>query len=115
MGISLRSVNVRIPNETTRLIIMAFAGVIFGFFLGASFPTVSLTKMNLPSTLFPSMDLTYIEDKYSGLSTQELFNALSTLRANRDTSTYSYNYTKKKVNPLCFDYLCSITIQELRL
>ncbi|KAE8720417.1 putative protein phosphatase 2C 14 [Hibiscus syriacus] len=52
--------------------------------------------MNLPSTLFPSMDLTYIEDKYSGLSTQELFNALSTLRANRDTSTYSYNYTKKK-------------------
>ncbi|GMJ09383.1 hypothetical protein like AT3G27470 [Hibiscus trionum] len=97
MGIPLRSGNVRIPNETMRLIIMAFAGVIFGLFLGASFPTVSLSKMNLPSTLFPSIDLTYIEDQYSGLSTQTLFNALNTLKANKVASMSSYNYTEKKI------------------
>ncbi|KAE8722040.1 Uridine kinase-like protein 4 [Hibiscus syriacus] len=39
----------RIPNETMRLIIMAFAGVIFGIFLAVSFPTVSLTKIWIPS------------------------------------------------------------------
>ncbi|KAK8672515.1 hypothetical protein V6N13_110883 [Hibiscus sabdariffa] len=97
MGIPLRSGNIRIPNETMRLIIMAFAGVIFGLFLGVSFPTVSLTKMNLPSTLFPSIDLTYIEDQYSGLSTQRLFNALNTLKANKVASMSSYNYTEKKI------------------
>ncbi|KAB2085052.1 hypothetical protein E1A91_A05G386100v1 [Gossypium mustelinum] len=80
-----------------RLIIMAFAGVIFGFFLGVSFPTVSLTKMHLPSSLFPSIDLTYIEDKYSGLSTQALFNALNTIKANKVDSMSSSGYTETKI------------------
>ncbi|KAB2085048.1 hypothetical protein E1A91_A05G386100v1 [Gossypium mustelinum] len=96
MGVPLRS-NLRIPNETMRLIIMAFAGVIFGFFLGVSFPTVSLTKMHLPSSLFPSIDLTYIEDKYSGLSTQALFNALNTIKANKVDSMSSSGYTETKI------------------
>lgn len=76
---------------------MAFAGVIFGFFLGVSFPTVSLTKMHLPSSLFPSIDLTYIEDKYSGLSTQALFNALNTIKANKVDSMSSSGYTETKI------------------
>ncbi|KAB2085047.1 hypothetical protein E1A91_A05G386100v1 [Gossypium mustelinum] len=97
MGVPLRSSNLRIPNETMRLIIMAFAGVIFGFFLGVSFPTVSLTKMHLPSSLFPSIDLTYIEDKYSGLSTQALFNALNTIKANKVDSMSSSGYTETKI------------------
>ncbi|TYG73042.1 hypothetical protein ES288_D04G068400v1 [Gossypium darwinii] len=80
-----------------RLIIMAFAGVIFGFFLGVSFPTVSLTKMHLPSSLFPSIDLTYIEDKYSGLSTQALFNALNTIKDNKIDSMSSSGYTETKI------------------
>ncbi|KAG4202733.1 hypothetical protein ERO13_A05G354500v2 [Gossypium hirsutum] len=96
MGVPLRS-NLRIPNETMRLIIMAFAGVIFGFFLGVSFPTVSFTKMHLPSSLFPSIDLTYIEDKYSGLSTQALFNALNTIKANKVDSMSSSGYTETKI------------------
>ncbi|TYH76215.1 hypothetical protein ES332_D04G069500v1 [Gossypium tomentosum] len=96
MGVPLRS-NLRIPNETMRLIIMAFAGVIFGFFLGVSFPTVSLTKMHLPSSLFPSIDLTYIEDKYSGLSTQALFNALNTIKDNKIDSMSSSGYTETKI------------------
>ncbi|KAG4202731.1 hypothetical protein ERO13_A05G354500v2 [Gossypium hirsutum] len=97
MGVPLRSSNLRIPNETMRLIIMAFAGVIFGFFLGVSFPTVSFTKMHLPSSLFPSIDLTYIEDKYSGLSTQALFNALNTIKANKVDSMSSSGYTETKI------------------
>lgn len=76
---------------------MAFAGVIFGFFLGVSFPTVSFTKMHLPSSLFPSIDLTYIEDKYSGLSTQALFNALNTIKDNKIDSMSSSGYTETKI------------------
>ncbi|KAI8533585.1 hypothetical protein RHMOL_Rhmol10G0021600 [Rhododendron molle] len=77
--------NGRRTNETMRLIVTTFAGIVFGFFLGASFPTLSLTKMNLPSSLFPSLDLAYIEDKYSGLSTQALLNIWSSLKRNKGT------------------------------
>ncbi|KAG4193486.1 hypothetical protein ERO13_A07G223950v2 [Gossypium hirsutum] len=65
--------NVRIPNETMRLIITTFGGVIFGFFLGIISPKLSSTKINL----------TYIESKYHGLSTQALFDALNPLKANK--------------------------------
>ncbi|KHG21523.1 copii coat assembly sec16 [Gossypium arboreum] len=53
--------------------------------------------MHLPSSLFPSIDLTYIEDKYSGLSTQALFNALNTIKANKVDSMSSSGYTETKI------------------
>ncbi|MBA0847445.1 hypothetical protein Goshw_018044, partial [Gossypium schwendimanii] len=56
-----------------RLIITTFAGVIFGFFLGIISPKLSSTKINL----------TYIESKYHGLSTQAIFDALNPLKANK--------------------------------
>ncbi|XP_050221516.1 uncharacterized protein LOC126671756 isoform X1 [Mercurialis annua] len=87
------SVYTRKPNETMRLFMTTFVGIIFGFFLGISFPTLSLSKMNLPSSLFPSIDLTYIEDKYSGLSTQALFNAWSSIKGNKGDSRHG-NGTK---------------------
>ncbi|XP_030953768.1 uncharacterized protein LOC115976562 isoform X2 [Quercus lobata] len=80
-----------------RLMVTTFVGVVFGFFLGVSFPTLTLTKMNLPTSLFPSIDLTYIEDKYAGLSSQALLNALSSLKGNRDTSTYFYRYNDTEI------------------
>ncbi|XP_031260115.1 uncharacterized protein LOC116118286 isoform X2 [Pistacia vera] len=83
MALAIRSGSLRKPSEMMKIIITTFVGVIFGFFLGISFPTISLTKMNLPSSLIPSIDLTYIEDKYSGLSTQTLLNVWSTLKSNR--------------------------------
>ncbi|KAA3459416.1 copii coat assembly sec16 [Gossypium australe] len=73
MRVPLRSGNVRISNETMRLIITTFGGVIFGFFLGIISPKLSSTKINL----------TYIESKYHGLSTQALFDALNPLKANK--------------------------------
>ncbi|KAF3444556.1 hypothetical protein FNV43_RR14248 [Rhamnella rubrinervis] len=88
--------SIRKPNEAMRLIVTTFIGVVFGFFLGVSFPTLSLTKMNLPSSLFPSIDLNYIEDKYSGLSTNALLNALSSFKGRRGSSPkpYALNDTK---------------------
>ncbi|CAK8567264.1 unnamed protein product [Lathyrus sativus] len=66
MGTVTRSSTGRKPSEIMRLIVSTFIGVVFGFFLGVSFPTLSLTKFNLPSGLLPSIDLSYIEDRYSG-------------------------------------------------
>ncbi|KMT07950.1 hypothetical protein BVRB_6g145150 isoform A [Beta vulgaris subsp. vulgaris] len=75
---------VRKPNEMQRLILTTFVGIMFGFFLGVSFPSHPLAeKMNLEAPLLPPIDLTYIEDKYSGLSTQALLNAWSTLKGRR--------------------------------
>ncbi|KAF3616622.1 S tudor-like domain [Capsicum annuum] len=71
MGTPTRSSNTRIGNEMMRLLLTTFAGVVFGIFLG----------VNLPSNLFRLIDLTYIEDKYSGFSTQDLLNVLSSLRS----------------------------------
>ncbi|EOY02547.1 Uncharacterized protein TCM_016991 isoform 4 [Theobroma cacao] len=93
MGIPLR----RKTNETMRLLITTFAGIIFGFFLGVSFPTISLTKMNFPSSLFPSIDITYIEDKYSGLSTEALLDAFNTFKANKVMSVPSSKDNETKI------------------
>ncbi|KAG2714674.1 hypothetical protein I3760_03G038800 [Carya illinoinensis] len=96
MGTPFRSGILRKPNETMRLIVTTLVGVIFGFFMGISFPTLSLTKMNLPTSLFPSIDLAYIEGKYSGLSTGALLHAWSSLKGNgvRSTRLYKFNDTK---------------------
>jgi len=37
--------NIKKPNEAMKLIIAAIVGVVFGFFVGVSFPTISLTKV----------------------------------------------------------------------
>lgn len=90
MGSLGRSGFLRKPNDTMRLIISTVVGVVFGFLIGISFPTVSLTKFTFPSSLFPSIDLTYIEDKNSGLSTQALLNHALTTR-NKSSSTHAHN------------------------
>ncbi|KAA8533215.1 hypothetical protein F0562_033252 [Nyssa sinensis] len=87
MGNLGRSTIARKPNETMRLIVTTFVGVVFGFLIGVSFPTLSLTKLNFPSNLLPSIDLSYIEDKNSGLSTQTFLHAWSSMKANRNSST----------------------------
>ncbi|KAM3375274.1 hypothetical protein P3S68_013988 [Capsicum galapagoense] len=77
------SSNTRRENEMMRLILTTFAGVVFGIFLGVSFPTLPLTKVKLPSNLFGLIDLTYIEDKYSGFSNEDPLNVLSILGATK--------------------------------
>jgi hypothetical protein len=36
--------------------------------------------MNLPSSLFPSIDLTYVEDKYSKMQANSIWDAWDSLR-----------------------------------
>ncbi|XP_054789384.1 uncharacterized protein LOC129294937 [Prosopis cineraria] len=86
MGTPMRSGNFRTATETMRLTVGVFIGVVFGFFLGVSFPTLSLSKMNLPSGLFPSIDLTYIEDKYSNVQNRPVWDAWDSFRGNRKMS-----------------------------
>ncbi|KAK8454545.1 hypothetical protein SEVIR_5G473700v4 [Setaria viridis] len=60
---------IRKPNESMRLIVVTTVGVVFGFFVGISFPTVSITKLHFPSSI-----VSYIKDRNSGLSTQAILN-----------------------------------------
>ncbi|KAJ6431091.1 hypothetical protein OIU84_018564 [Salix udensis] len=46
MGILTLSAGSRKPNETMRILLTTFFGVVFGFLIGVSFPTLSLTKSN---------------------------------------------------------------------
>ncbi|KAF9603260.1 hypothetical protein IFM89_034593 [Coptis chinensis] len=86
-------------NETMRIIVTTFVGVVFGFFVGLSFPTISLTRFNLPTGLIPSIDLSYIEDRNSALSTESLLHHAwsSMISQNRSgtTVTQSVNDTSK--------------------
>ncbi|KAL7261190.1 hypothetical protein ACSBR1_006768 [Camellia fascicularis] len=82
MGILGRSAIVTKPNESVRLIVTTFIGVVFGFLIGASFPTLPFAKLNVPSSLLPSINLSYNEDKNS-----TFLNALSAPKGNRNTST----------------------------
>ncbi|CAJ1854186.1 unnamed protein product [Sphenostylis stenocarpa] len=66
MGIITRSSAGRKPSEIMRFFVTTFIGIVFGFFIGVSVPTLSITKLNLPSGLLPSIDLTYIGDRYTG-------------------------------------------------
>ncbi|XP_022957467.1 uncharacterized protein LOC111458858 [Cucurbita moschata] len=70
MGILYRSSVNRKPNDSMRLIIVTFVGVFLGFFIGISFPTLSLTKLGVPSGLIPKIDRMYNADLKSASSIQ---------------------------------------------
>ncbi|RZC09052.1 hypothetical protein D0Y65_015679, partial [Glycine soja] len=54
----------RKPSDSMRLIMTTFVGIVFGFFIGVSFPVLT-TKLNLPSSLLPAIDISYIQEKYT--------------------------------------------------
>ncbi|XP_054792210.1 uncharacterized protein LOC129306957 isoform X2 [Prosopis cineraria] len=84
MGSPLRSGNSRKSNETMKFTVTVFLGVVFGFLLGISFPTLSLAKITLRSGLFPSIDLTKIEDDgYSRISTEGIWDAWASFSGDR--------------------------------
>jgi len=87
-----RSVH-RKPNESMRLVVVTIVGVMFGFFIGISFPTVSITKLHFPSSI-----VSYIEDKNSGLTAQAILNHAWTsarnTRANNVSEPSSNNTLK---------------------
>ncbi|XP_073145934.1 uncharacterized protein [Henckelia pumila] len=80
-------------NETMRLIVTTFVGIIIGFFIGVTFPALSTTKAHLQSRIFPSINIAYVEDKYPDLPTQALLNLWSSLRGHKGIS-HGFNNTK---------------------
>lgn len=47
------SLTTRKPSEIMRLFVTTFIGVVFGFFIGVSFPTLSITKVQTEYLLPP--------------------------------------------------------------
>eukprot|EP01018_Ginkgo_biloba_P025186 Gb_00631 [translate_table: standard] len=75
MATTNRSGVLKKPNEAMRLIVTAVFGIVFGFFIGISFPSIVFSKLNFPSKLLPSaFDLRFHEDRNSGLATQIMLN-----------------------------------------
>ncbi|KAE8705511.1 putative ATP binding protein [Hibiscus syriacus] len=68
MGTFTRSPVSRKSNESMRLIVTTFVGVVFGFLVGLSFPTLSLTKFNLSSGILTTIDIKYTEYTKPSLS-----------------------------------------------
>ncbi|CAL1366787.1 unnamed protein product [Linum trigynum] len=71
MGLTNRSGFPRRTNDTTRLIITALLGVIFGFFIGVSFPSDSLSKINFPSGFRSRYDSASIDARRSNTGEPE--------------------------------------------
>ncbi|MFS7994792.1 hypothetical protein Hanom_Chr12g01110251 [Helianthus anomalus] len=70
----------RKPNESMRAIVTITVGVVFGFYIGVSFPAFAPSKLKL----VPSID-TFLGDSYSGQSTQTILNVISVTRDNVST------------------------------
>lgn len=90
----MRSAGCKKSNDTMRLIITTFFGIVFGFFIGVSFPTLSLIKFNLPTSLQTAHDVMYSEDPKTGLSTQTILN-LSGEKGYNSSSDQAKNGTSK--------------------
>ncbi|CAN0929343.1 hypothetical protein LINGRAHAP2_LOCUS37016 [Linum grandiflorum] len=93
MGIFSRSAVNKKPNDSSRLIIMTFFGIMFGFSIGVSFPSLSVSKLNFATGLLPTIDLSYMGDKKLGLSTPPSFNSSTNSTATGNSA--SSNDTSK--------------------
>ncbi|KAG9146467.1 hypothetical protein Leryth_011754 [Lithospermum erythrorhizon] len=62
MVTSHRSGVLKKTNDGVRLIFTTILGIVFGYFIGASFPFVSLTTFNFPPRLLSTFDVAFRED-----------------------------------------------------
>ncbi|XP_068332152.1 uncharacterized protein [Pyrus communis] len=97
MRILSRSSGGKKPNENMRLIVTTFVGVAFGFLIGVSFPTLSLTKLNLSSSLLPTVDLSYTEDKKSDISSQSHASSWPSERSKNSSSQDQSSNGKSRI------------------
>ncbi|XP_052197816.1 uncharacterized protein LOC127804823 [Diospyros lotus] len=80
MGITHRSGVSKKSNDRTRLMVTTIMGMVFGYLVGVSFPSSSLTKINLPSSLISSLDVAFHDDHHRTVS-----NHMPETRASTDT------------------------------
>ncbi|XP_011089930.1 uncharacterized protein LOC105170731 [Sesamum indicum] len=62
MGTLHRSGFLKKSNDIVRIIVTTIMGMLLGYFMGVSFPSVSLSKINLPSSLMPSANVAFSDD-----------------------------------------------------
>ncbi|KZV39760.1 hypothetical protein F511_08222 [Dorcoceras hygrometricum] len=62
-------------NGSSRLVITTIMGMMFGYFIGVSFPSVSLSKINLPSSVRSSIDVA-VSDNHQNSATGSLSESL---------------------------------------
>ncbi|KAG8387660.1 hypothetical protein BUALT_Bualt02G0044500 [Buddleja alternifolia] len=78
MGTSHRSGVFKKSNDSARLIITTIMGMVLGYFIGVSFPSVSLSKINLPSSIISSFDMAFHDDHETSRSFPENLGSGST-------------------------------------
>jgi len=64
MGTIHRSGVSKKSHDSARLIITTIMGMVFGYFIGVSFPSVSLSKISLPSSIISSFDVAFNNDRH---------------------------------------------------
>jgi len=64
MGTIHRSGVSKKSHDSARLIITTIMGMVFGYFIGVSFPSVSLSKISLPSSIISSFDVAFNDDRH---------------------------------------------------
>nr|GMC55652.1 uncharacterized protein LOC109173468 isoform X1 [Ipomoea batatas]GMC62018.1 uncharacterized protein LOC109173468 isoform X1 [Ipomoea batatas]GMD12522.1 uncharacterized protein LOC109173468 isoform X1 [Ipomoea batatas]GMD18987.1 uncharacterized protein LOC109173468 isoform X1 [Ipomoea batatas] len=70
MGTPYRSGGLRKSHDSARLIITTIMGMVFGYFIGMSFPFVSLAKINLPSSLMSSHDVAIVSEEHQNFASR---------------------------------------------
>ncbi|KAK1691963.1 hypothetical protein QYE76_008660 [Lolium multiflorum] len=77
----------RFTNESMRIGMVTVIGAVLGFYIGISFPTVSITKLH-----FPSSFVSYRDETSSDLTTQALLNhAWTSARNTREENSSEQN------------------------
>ncbi|KAJ8430736.1 hypothetical protein Cgig2_004629 [Carnegiea gigantea] len=66
MGTPHRSGALKRSNDSARLIITTITGIVFGFFVGVSFPSASLAKIRLSSRVMSTFDGAFADSNISG-------------------------------------------------
>ncbi|XP_010556214.1 PREDICTED: uncharacterized protein LOC104825558 [Tarenaya hassleriana] len=97
MGIFSRSSISRRSKDGMKLVATAFFGIAFGFFVGISFPTLSITKVSVPTSFLRSADLSYIEEKGSSIATPADHKAWSSSKGNDSRSSASDSVDKSQI------------------
>ncbi|XP_010531567.1 PREDICTED: uncharacterized protein LOC104807825 isoform X2 [Tarenaya hassleriana] len=97
MGIFSRSLISRRSTEGMKLVATAFLGIAFGFFVGISFPTLSITKVSLPTNLLYFADLSSVEERGSSVPTPADHKAWSSLKGNDSRSSAPDSIDKSQI------------------
>ncbi|KAL0357862.1 UNVERIFIED_CONTAM: hypothetical protein Scaly_1471900 [Sesamum calycinum] len=79
-----RSTLARKPNETMRVFMTICVGILFGFFIGVSFPTFPFTKLNITSALLH--DFAVIGNKSTAISTDDIRNISTKTQVVKDVT-----------------------------